>query len=131
MTAPATVRDALLRHLEGLARQGRPMPSLRDVALAIDTSQHWASTLLGELRAAGVLVVVYGRNGIAAIEAADGSWRLHRGRERPPTRHCLRCQRMFQPSHRHNFLCGCPEAGRLEPRGVNAPRQRSAAGRPG
>jgi hypothetical protein len=44
---------------------------------------------------------------MAAIEAADGSWRA----ERDPrsmtvaTRKCLRCRNAFEPEHRHNFLC--------------------------
>jgi hypothetical protein len=112
MRLPRGARLAMLvRYLRAEAAAGRPIPAMSEIATAVglaDTNN--MPELLREGQQGGFFVVHHGRNGITAIEAPDGSWRAERGREAVPQRRCLRCRRIFQPEHRTNFLCGCPEA---------------------
>jgi hypothetical protein len=98
----------LVRWLRRLADAGRPLPSLDGIAEA--TGILCRSDVTATLRDGerfGLIVVQYGRNGIRGIGAADGAWFVERGEEKVAQRRCLACRRVFQPDHRHNFLCGC------------------------
>lgn len=98
----------LVRWLRKLADAGRPLPGLDGIAAAtgiLDRSDVTATLRAGERL--GLIVVEYGRNGISGIGAADGAWYVERGEEKVPPRRCLACRKVFQPDHRHNFLCGC------------------------
>lgn len=54
----------------------------------------------------GLWQVSYDGARIEAITAADGSWRLFRGKAPAlPQRRCLSCGNPFEPAHRYNFLC--------------------------
>jgi hypothetical protein len=95
--------------LRGLAQVQARLPTLHDLAELLDLSPSRTRALLAEARRRGMIVVHRGKNGVdwAAVEAADGSWRVERDPRSMPvaTRKCLRCRTEFAPEHRHNFLC--------------------------
>jgi hypothetical protein len=98
----------LLTWLRRMADAGRPLPGLDGIADGAGIlNRADVSSLLRDGERLGLLVVEYGRNGIAGIGAADGSWYVAKAAEKTPVRRCLACRQMFQPDHRHNFLCGC------------------------
>lgn len=99
----------LLDLLRGMAAAQAPLLTLFGLADRLGLSPSYVRALLAEARRRGLIVVHRGRNGVemAAIEAADGSWRTERGPRSVAvaTRRCLRCREDFEPEHRHNFLC--------------------------
>jgi hypothetical protein len=125
--APPPRLVKLVSWLRRLADVGRPLPSLDGIAAGaglLDRSDVTTMLRLGEQF--GLLVVEYGRNGIRGIGAADGAWYVERGEEKVPPRRCLACRQVFQPGHRHNFLCGCNGEGASTSTGgtgANAPRR--------
>ena len=112
----------LVNWLRRMAAAHQPVPGLDGMAAALGVADRSrVSDLLRQGQERGLLVVTYARGGIASIAAPDGSWCCRRGKERLPERACLRCRRPFEPAHKHNFLCGCPEFPQ-EPRGISARR---------
>lgn len=123
----ATQLQQMIGYLRRLADAGRPMPPLQSVADALFLPHvNRVTELLRQGRERGLIVVDYGRNGIASVAAADGAWLVERGEQKGGVapRAYLRCRRMFQPAHRHNFLCGCPEVAiPIAPRGMHTRRE--------
>lgn len=113
MPLPGSQLDRLVQLIRAAASAGTPLPTTEGMAEALGLDRADVVTkLLREAEKRGLLVVQHGRVGISAIEAPDGSWRAigavaARGQGRLPPRRCLRCQHRFEPTHRHNFLCGC------------------------
>jgi hypothetical protein len=113
MQERATV-ERLVSLLRRLAEARDPLPSQDGLAPMLGLPcRAKVNVLMANARKRELIVVHHGINGIAAIEAADGSWRAERDlpdRRAVPPRACLRCRAVFKPDHRHNFLCGCPES---------------------
>jgi DNA-binding transcriptional MocR family regulator len=91
-------------YLAALARAGAPLPTNRQIGIALDLSQAQVSDALAQAQARGLLVL-HGRRGGAAswIEAGDASWRL--GGPSKLERLCLRCREPFRPPGRYRFCC--------------------------
>lgn len=105
------------------ARRGEPCPSSETIADALGLmSRQQATNVLRRAVEAGLITVRYSANQQRrVVSAPDGSWstaderassyRLRGCPAAPPAqaavppRRCLGCRRLFQPEHRHRFLC--------------------------
>jgi hypothetical protein len=106
-----------LRFLEETAATGAALPSLVEIATALDCCDWQASHLLKRLEDRGLIVVTRTPRGFRrSVAARDGSWTLgpvptgpEAVRSAPPAeRRCLRCRDTFQPETRFMFCCdGC------------------------